>query len=194
MLGNHGLKPPAVTRQHNNCFAWVITQQEVPIRNTELISYCQKERVHQPITCPAKPPETFMLKPIVAEGRLHSQGLWVRPNRANKQEDWPEKTQKANPITIKPETVSLLAEQFSWVLLPHHSLPGCPFPMKSFVLPAHVSPWAICFWQTKDHFRPWKDSLFLQHLCAWVCGLQSLTSLHAWWHRLTTSFLVLFST
>lgn len=145
-------------------------------------------------TCPAKPPETFMLKPIVAEGRLHSQGLWVRPNRGNKQEDWPEKTQKANPITIKPETVSLLAEQFSWVLLPHHSLPGCPFPMKSFVLPAHVSPWAICFWQTKDHFRPWKDSLFLQHLCAWVCGLQSLTSPHAWWHRLTTSFLVLFST
>ena len=117
MLGNHGLKPPAVTRQHNNCFAWVITQQEVPIRNTELISYCQKERVHQPITCPAKPPETFMLKPIVAEGRLHSQGLWVRPNRANKQEDWPEKTQKANPITIKPETTAM------WQI----SSPGFPY-------------------------------------------------------------------
>ena len=47
---------------------------------------------------------------------------------------------ETNPINIKPETVSHVAEQFSWVPLPYCSPPGCPFPIKSLALSAHVSP------------------------------------------------------
>ena len=52
---------------------------------------------------------------------------------------------ETNPITIKPETASHVAEQFSWVPLPYCSPPGCPFPTKSLALSAHVSPWTIHF-------------------------------------------------
>ena len=44
-----------------------------------------------------------------------------------------------------PETASHAAEQFSWVPLPCCSPPGCPFPIKSLALPAHVSPQTIHF-------------------------------------------------
>ena len=47
---------------------------------------------------------------------------------------------ETNPITIKPETASHVTEQFSWVPLPYCSPPGCPFPIKSLALSAHVSP------------------------------------------------------
>ena len=52
---------------------------------------------------------------------------------------------ETNPITIKPETSSHAAEQFSWVPLPYCSPPGCPFPIKSLALSAHVSPQTIHF-------------------------------------------------
>ena len=52
---------------------------------------------------------------------------------------------ETNPITIKPETVSHAAEQFSWVPLPSCSPPGCSFPIKSLALSAHVSPRTIHF-------------------------------------------------
>ena len=52
---------------------------------------------------------------------------------------------ETNPITIRPETVSHVAEQFSWVPLPYCSPPGCPFPIKSFALSARVSPRTIYF-------------------------------------------------
>ena len=39
-----------------------------------------------------------------------------------------------------------MAELFSWVLLPYCSPPGCPFPIKSLALSAHVSPRTIHFW------------------------------------------------
>ena len=53
---------------------------------------------------------------------------------------------ETNPITIKPETVSHVAELFSWVPLPYCSPPGCPFPIKSLALSAHVSLQTIHFW------------------------------------------------
>ena len=52
---------------------------------------------------------------------------------------------ETNPITIKPETVSQAAELFSWVPLPSCSPPGCPFPIKSLALSAHMSPQTIHF-------------------------------------------------
>ena len=50
-----------------------------------------------------------------------------------------------NPITIKPETSSHAAQQFPWGPLPYCSPPGCPFPIKSLALSAHVSPRTIHF-------------------------------------------------
>ena len=50
-----------------------------------------------------------------------------------------------NPITIKQETVSHVAELF-WVPLPYCSPPWCPFPIKTLALSAHLSPWIIHFW------------------------------------------------
>ena len=52
---------------------------------------------------------------------------------------------ETKPITIKPETASHAAEQFSWVPLPYCSPPGFSFPVKSLSLSAHVSPLTIHF-------------------------------------------------
>ena len=62
------------------------------------------------------------------------------------QDEWPEKTQKANLIIIKSVTVSHMAEQFFWVLLPCCPLPGCPSPVKPFALSVHLPSWIIHFW------------------------------------------------
>ena len=53
---------------------------------------------------------------------------------------------ETNPITIKPRTVSHVTEPSSWVPLTSCSLPGCPFPIKSLALSAHVSLRSIHFW------------------------------------------------
>ena len=67
--------------------------------------------------------------------------------RKDSESEWLAKDNpETDPITIKPKTVSHLAEVFSWVPLPYCSPPGCPFPIKSLALSAHVSPWTIHFW------------------------------------------------
>ena len=53
---------------------------------------------------------------------------------------------ETNPITIKHETASHVAELFSWVPLPHCSPLRWPYPIKSFALSACVSPQTINFW------------------------------------------------
>ena len=50
---------------------------------------------------------------------------------------------ETNPITIKPS--SHVADLSSWVPLLYCSPPGCPFPIKSLALSAHVSPRTIHF-------------------------------------------------
>ena len=47
---------------------------------------------------------------------------------------------ETNPITVKPETASRVAEQSSWVPSPSCSPPGRPFPITSPALSARVSP------------------------------------------------------
>ena len=67
--------------------------------------------------------------------------------RKDSESEWLAKdNRETNPITIKPETASHAAEQFSWVPLPCCSPPGRPFPIKSLALSAHMSPWTIHFW------------------------------------------------
>ena len=91
---------------------------------------------------------------------------------------------ETNPITIKPDTESHTSEQFSWVPLPYCSPPGCPFPIKSLALSAHVSPRTIHF-QVLDKnpvlgpgrdppycnkWRLWWDSSSLR-LTSWPLGV-----------------------
>ena len=72
---------------------------------------------------------------------------------------------KKYPITIKPETVSHVAKQVSWVLLPSF-LHWCPFPTKSLALSAYVSPWRIHFPVLDESIlRPWKGFPFLKYHC-----------------------------
>ena len=115
------------------------------------------ERRRQSI-CPTNLPEFFLLESILAERCVHHQeGLpeWERLARDNLE---------TNPIPIKPETASHVAEQSFWIPLPSCSPPGCPFPIKCLALSARVSPGTI-------HFRvldesplsgPGRDSPFLQ--------------------------------
>ena len=66
--------------------------------------------------------------------------------RKDSESEWLAKDNpETNPITIKPETASHVAEQFSWVPFPYCSPPGCPFPIKSLALSAHVSSQTIHF-------------------------------------------------
>ena len=88
---------------------------------------------------PTNLPESFSLEFILAERcARHQEEPWVRVIGQRQPE--------TNPITIKPETVSHMAEQFSWVPLPCRSPPGRPLPIKFLALSARVSPQTIHFW------------------------------------------------
>ena len=66
--------------------------------------------------------------------------------RKDSESEWLAKENpETNPITIKPETASHMAKQFSWVPLSYFSLPWCIFLIKSLALSAHMSPWMIHF-------------------------------------------------
>ena len=72
---------------------------------------------------------------------------WLSDAHVTREDPESEKLARDNPetnfITIKPETTSEAAEQFSRFPLPPCSPPGCPFPIKSLALSVCVSPWSI---------------------------------------------------
>ena len=88
---------------------------------------------------------------------------------------------KTNPITIKPETGSHVAEQFSLVPLvplPYCSPPGWAFPIKSLALSAHVSPQTINFWVLdKAWFRALEGVRLAETLLLFFC-LYSFSLFH----------------
>ena len=86
-----------------------------------------------PVQCPTNLPESSWLSDACAS-RKDPESEWLA--RGNPETNW---------ITIKPETVSHVAERSSWVPLPFCPLPGGPFPIKSLALSAHVSPQTIYF-------------------------------------------------
>ena len=99
---------------------------------------------------------------------------WLNKARTTKKDsesEWLAKDNlKTNPITIKPETASHMAELSSWVLLPYCSPPGCPFPIKSLALSAHVSPRTIHFQLREEpSFGPWKGSPFCSNTISNIC-------------------------
>ena len=68
-----------------------------------------------------------------------------------------------NPITIKPKTVSRMAEQFSWVPLPCCSPPWCPFSIKSLAFCVSTDNSFLSVRQ-EPTLGLWKGSPFLQQL------------------------------
>lgn len=117
-----------------------------PIRNTVLApweySWGVERRKEMPAHNMGQPPRSSCTR-LLAERCMHHQEGPESDQIWHKWDDWPETTRKANPMTLKPETASHVSEQLSWLPLPCCSLPGPPFPVKSFALSPHVSPWTI---------------------------------------------------
>ena len=111
------------------------------MRNMELISH------HQPEEFRKGRKETPRVRPLprIPLASIHL-GWAMRAPPAKTELEWLARGHlETNPITIKPKTASHGAEQFSWVPLPSCSPPGCPFPIKSLALSAHVCPRTIHF-------------------------------------------------
>ena len=87
--------------------------------------------------------------PTTSQNPSHWHLSWLNKactTRKDSESEWLAKDNPdINPITIKPETASHVAELFSWVPLPYCSPPGHPFPIKPLALSAHVSPRTIHF-------------------------------------------------
>ena len=87
--------------------------------------------------------------PTTSQNPSHGHPSWLSDACTTRKDSESELLAKdnpeTNPINIKPETASHMAEQFSWSPLPYCSPPGCPFPIKSLPLSAPVSPRTIHF-------------------------------------------------
>ena len=83
-------------------------------------------------------PESFSLASVLTE-----QACTTRKD--SESEKLAKDNLETNPITIKPKIGSHVTGQFSWLPLPYCSLLGCPFPIKSLALSAHVSSQTIHF-------------------------------------------------
>ena len=142
MLGEaRWLKPPTLARHHSNYLHEFFTtggpgkEQETnkppPTRRV-------RERSKGDTTCLTTSQNPSLWHPSwlnkACTTRKDSESEWLA-------KDNPE----TSPITIKPETASHVAELFSWVPLPYCCPPGCPFPVKSLALSAHVSPQTVHF-------------------------------------------------
>ena len=103
-------------------------------------------------------PESFSLASILAE-----QGVPCTIRKDSESEWLAKDNPETNPITIKPETASHEAEQFSWVPLLLLST-RAPFPDKiSCCVNTFVSSDnSFLNVRQEPSFRPWKESPFLQ--------------------------------
>ena len=109
------------------------------------------------------------LPPRIPLASMHLGWVMCAPLGRTESEWLAKDNPETNSITIIPKTAGHVAELFSWVPSPYCSPPGCPFPIKSLALSAHVSPWAIHFWVLdKSRFGPWKGSPFLQQPHQWT--------------------------
>ena len=104
--------------------------------------------------CPTNLPESSLLASTLAGEACHQEGSWVRMIGRDNLE--------TNPIAIKPETVSQMAEQFSWVPLPCCSPPRSSFSIVSCFVSTRVSSDStfLSVWQ-EPSLRPPKGSPFL---------------------------------
>ena len=157
---------------------WVVSQQEVPIKNVMLqpkltreLEKGQKEEGGA---------GTSYQPPRNAHTGIHLgwEGLWFRPHMGNKQDDWPETTQKPAALAQTPRQWAM------WQLLST----GAPLPNKVF-----------CFVSTcvsSDHSFPsvWSHPQALETL-SWeviLSQIQPCLEPTSQWPRLILFFLVLF--
>ena len=142
LLGEaHWLKPPTLARHHSNHLHELFYAGDP----------CKEHGTN-------KPPPTGRVQetskgdtthPTTSQNPSVWHPSWLNKACTTRKDSEPEWLAKdipeTNPITIKPETSSHVAELFSWVPLPYCSPLRCPFPIKSLALSAHVSPWTIHF-------------------------------------------------
>ena len=108
-------------------------KQEVLVRKVELTSNHQREEFGQG---PKETPVQMSYQPP----RIHLSGIHLGATRKDPESERLAKDNlETNPITTKSKSSSHVAEQSSWISLPYCSPPGCPFPIKSLALSAHVS-------------------------------------------------------
>ena len=134
-----------------------------------------------------KPPPTGRVRerlkgdttcPTTSQNPSHWHPSWLNKactTRKDSESEWSAKDNpETNPITIKPETVSHAAEQFSWVPLPYCSPPRCPFPNKisCFVSTCVSLDNSFPSVRQEPSFGPWKGSPFLQQ-ARWCNKLHS---------------------
>ena len=120
----------------------IVLQQEVPVRNTELITLHQLEEFGkgQSETPYVRPPPRILFSGIHLG--------WIRrapPGRTLELEWLAKDNPETNPITIKPQTASMWQSCSPGFLYPTALHPGALFPIKSLALSAHVSPQTIHF-------------------------------------------------
>ena len=85
--------------------------------------------------------------PTTSQNPPHWNVSWLSNTRKGPESEWLARdSPEINHITTKPEAVSHVAEQSSWVALPCSSLPWHSFPVKSLAFSACMSPWTIHFW------------------------------------------------
>ena len=163
-------RPPWPGKDSSNLH-WVILWQEILVRNMELTNHHQmeengkgqKERgdASQHVLPNSQNPPRWnpsWLSDACVTSK-DSQSEWLA--RGNLE---------TNPITIKPETASHVAEQFSWVPLPRCSPLGHPFPIKFFALSARVPPWTIHF-RVLDKSHSWALEGVLLPAKTWVAKI-----------------------
>ena len=142
---------PSATVRESTCPPWPGTIV------TTCMSYCMTGGPHKELGT-SKPPPTRRVQerskrdkcPATSQNPSHWHPSWLRNGCTTRKDSESEGLAKdnpeANPITIKPETASHMAEQFSWVPLPSYSPPRGAFSIKFLSLLACVSPWTIHFW------------------------------------------------
>jgi len=140
--GAHWLKPPTLARHpSNHCMNCFMTGGPGKEHGTNKPPPTGRvrERSKRNTTCPT-----------TSQNPSHWHPSW--PNKAcntrqDSESEWlVEDNPEPNPITKKPETVSHVAELFSWVPSPCCSPPWSSFPIKSLALSPHVSSQTIHFW------------------------------------------------
>ena len=153
---------PLPGNREEKTLAGVILQQEVLVRNKELTSYHQTrflERSKGDGRLQSRGPTNFPGSSLLDPARLSDAcALRKDPNSEWLARDKPE----TNPMTIKPETVSHVAEKFSLFPLPSCPPPQQPFPIKSLA-------WTALLYldnsflsvRQEPTLKPWKGSPFL---------------------------------
>ena len=154
-----------------NCLA-----QEILVRNAELTSYQQPEEFRKgqkkrgdanPNVLPtSQNPSCWNLSWL---SNAHN-------TRKDPESQWlPRDNLETNSIIIKPETVSSMTDQFSWVPSSCFSLPWYPFLIKSLTLWARVSPRTIHSWVLNETLGPWKRSLSYNRITPCLSLIKTLS-------------------